>query len=142
MCGVLIASLVMADISTRIDTDAGLALIVLEGEVTAADVVDAAQTLHAQPQWNVHHNVIWDGRGISSLVVGHEEVVEMVDAKIEDSIGKEIMIVVREVDHMIATLCALLMKARGREAEVVATLEEALAALGLDRLPAPLARVA
>lgn len=131
----------MADSSIRIAEQAGLALVELSGEVTAADVVEAARALHALPNWDIRYDVIWDGRGITSLVIGHDDVIEMVDAKVEKSIGKEITIAVRELDHMMASLCALLLKARQREAVVVSTLEEALAEVGLDRLPETLTTV-
>lgn len=125
----------MADVSIQIDERAGLALVELGGEVEAEDVIGAARALHARPEWNVQYDVIWDGRGIVSLVIGHDDVIEMVDAKVEQSLGKEVTIAVREIDHMMASLCALLLKARRREAVVVATLAEALEELGLDRLP-------
>ena len=128
----------MADITTRIDKEVGIAFIALGGEVTAADVIGAAHALHDRPDWDAHYDVIWDGRGVTSLVIDHDDVLGMVDAKVERSVGKEVTIAVREIDHVMASLCALLLRVRGREAVVVASLEEALEELGLGRLPAAL----
>lgn len=130
----------MSSAAIRIDRQVGLALVELSGEVTGADIVEAAHTLHDLPEWDRRFDVIWDGRSVTMLSIMPGDLSDMVEAKVNDSIGKEIVVAVREIDQMMANLCALLLRARGREAKVVATLGEAVVEAGLDRLPAVLER--
>lgn len=128
----------MPALSIHIDEATGLALISGSGEVTGADIVDAARALHGHPKWDFRFDVLWDGRAVTSLVVTPDDIPEMVEAKTEHSVGKEVIVAVRSVDKMIADLSALLMRARGREAHAFYTLDEALDVLGLSELPTTL----
>ncbi len=125
----------MAQASIQIHETEGFALIEVGGEVRGQDIVQAAHTLRKDPRWRQHFNVIWDGRKVTSLLLEPNDLTEMVEAKAETTVGKEVTIAVRSLDVEMAKLCALLLRVRGLEASVVGTLEGALAELDLEELP-------
>ncbi len=128
----------MAQVTLHVYENEGFALISFAGEVHGDDIVAAARDLHEHPQWKRDFHVIWDGRGVTTLVIGPEDVPAMVEAKMEVSTGREVTVAVRDVDQELGKLCALLLRVRGREAVVVDSLGDAFAELGLAQVPGAL----
>ncbi len=118
-----------------IDPDSEVAVVELTGAIDGDECVAAARALHGHPRWERRYDVIWDGRGITGLVIDPRDMKEIVDAKTEDSSGLDVLIVQREVDYLVARLYTYLARSKGKEAHVFTTLDAALEALGLEALP-------
>ncbi len=122
----------------KIDPDAGLALAVKWGVLTGKDMVGTAHLLHGDPDWRPDFDVIWDCRGILKLVLEPADVPPMVAAHLENSTGEDVIVVRRQVDYSVSMLYAHLARREDKAVTVCWTMEEALAALGRDALPAAL----
>lgn len=121
-----------------IDPAVGLALVRITGAVTGADIARCARALQADPRWTPDLAVVWDERGITSLDVTPEGLKKMVEAQTRHATGPDFIVTEREDHEILLRLYAWRVQARGRPAQVFASLEQALAALGLDALPAAL----
>ncbi len=125
----------MARMPVHVYEDKGFGRVVMAGEVHGEDIVEAAHALLTHPRWRTSFDVIWDGRGVTSLILEPDDLAKMVEAKAEVTAGKEVTIAVRTLDKEMAKLCTLLLRVRGREVKVVGTLDEALAEVGLEEMP-------
>ena len=119
----------------RIDAAHRLALAEISGPVDGPMCLAAIVALHADPAWDPAYDVIWDGRGITELVLGTEDVKRNVEAKSVDSYGRDLIVVSRDIDYLAARLEAHLARTRGKEMRVFRSLDDALAVLGMDELP-------
>ncbi len=123
-----------------IDNARLLALVRLSGEVTGQDVVAAAEKLHAHATWDARCDVIWDYRAITSFVILPDEVAAILHARTRNSIGRDFILVKRDIEYAIARLYAYRAHGLGKEVQLCWHLDEVLAALELPALPGRLQR--
>lgn len=118
-----------------------LAVVRLTGSVTADVIVQCAEQLYADPQWNPGFSSIWDVRKIGELILLPEDVTHLLHLSREiiarAGTGRRAVVVARDLEHDIATLFSVREKPLGRETRVFWNLPEACAWLGVElNLPA------
>ncbi len=122
--------------SYHIDARRKLALIIVEGVVVGADLVEVVSSLVADPVWQSGYSELWDGRCIQSLTVDLPSLdrITRTVKKIRRKLGpgRAALVVHREVDFLIARLLAYTLRSRIREIRVFLTMEEAREWLGLE----------
>ena len=120
----------------RIDPEAGLALAELEGVVTGGDMLDAAQTLHADPDWHDGFDVLWDCSRVTKHLVGPEDVGPLLIEETGTGCGHDALVENERLgDTMISEMLTGFLRRRGKPAGVFHTRAEALKAIGREELP-------
>ena len=120
-----------------IDPSERLALIEMRGVVTGSMIVDAADRVHDDPAWEDGFDVVWNCAAVLAHDVLPADVGPIVDARVESGDGRDVLVCSPTFgDRAISEMLAVMCRRRGKAMTVHTTLNEALAALGRDALPA------
>lgn len=109
-----------------------VALLQFQGTVRGPDVIATTQAFHADDEWDPGMDVIWDCRRVRSLDLVAPDLMTLVDLRTSDTVGRDVSVVLRDLDRSIAELYKLVAERRGKDAFVCRTIADALRILGLD----------
>lgn len=112
-------------------------VIDLSGSITGGDLVDLLGVLVDNPLFRESTKRIWDGRGISELVLDLQDVTALrqeIDAYTASIRGRAAIVVRREIDQMAAHLYRAYLATR--TFEVFTNMDEALAWIRREDGPA------
>lgn len=118
--------------SYAIAPEADLCFLRYEGAVTGQESIRAIRDVHADPQWHRGMDLVCDYLGVHLLDIVPDELYEVFRLRTEDVTGRDACVVRRELDETIARLYQRMAEAKGKEAHVCHTLDEAFAALGVS----------
>ena len=110
-----------------IDGSRLLAIVRFTGEVTGRDLAEAAARLHAHAAWDARCDVIWDYRAIETFVIQPDEVAGIFEARTRNSVGRDAILVKRDLEYMIARLYAHRAQEVGKEVRLCWHMDEVLA---------------
>lgn len=121
-----------------VEVEQRIALAQFYGSVTVEDVAAVRRSVFLDPQWEPSFDIVFDARFITKLLFFPEDL-EIISCEIQEVSpgqdgGKTVVVVSREVDHMVAVvLVKRQQEVTKREARVFSGLEEARRWLGRDR---------
>ena len=125
-----------ASFSYAVDPDARLALARSWGELTGEDLRVIVETVHGDPAWGPSFDAIWDCSHVTAHVVEPSEVPPVVAEAAEGQSGRDVLVESAGLaESLFSTMLALTLRAHGKEAHVVRSVDEALRALGFEALP-------
>ena len=120
-----------------IDPRSRLAVARMAGTLTGADMQLIVRTVHQDPAWDVGCDAIWDCSEVAAHVVQPPEVEPLISEVVDGQTGRDILLSGPGLSaELFSKLLVLRLRRRGDAAERVQTLDEALAALGRDTMPA------
>lgn len=130
-----------ADLWTyAIDPAEALAYGRMWGVVTGQDMLRLVAAVHGDAAWRPGFDAVWDCRAVTAHVVSPEEVQPLVAEEAASGPGRDVLIENgRADDAALSQMLAAFCRRRGKDMTVYRVLDEALAALGRDALPASLA---
>ena len=112
--------------------DFGITHTAFSGAVTGQTLVGALRALHDDPRWRFGLDLLWDCRAVTGLALAPDELAALIEMGTEDTEGRDVSIVRRDLDEAIAVLFRHVAGRRGKEAHVCYGIDDALAVLGLD----------
>jgi hypothetical protein len=127
-------------VATCVQPELKLGLITFSGTVDAGDILRAMDEVYHAPSWEPTFTLLWDGRGIRSLVLEPEEVGHITSRavalrplkSVDPAAGREAVVVAREVDFIAARLLVeRTREGRVHEVRVFDVFGDATAWLGL-----------
>jgi hypothetical protein len=106
------------------------------GRVTGHQIADTLQAVYNDPNWQSGYDVIWDGSGITELVMEPPDIPALValqrDLAPRAGQGRDVIIAHRAIDDMMAQI--YIMAARSvRPAQLARSLSEAFRILASGR---------
>lgn len=123
----------------HIDPAAGLTLVRFSGKLTGPEVMEAMEAVFTHPDWQPAFDVIWDGSRNRQLVLVPGELerfVALLDRhRSPPGAGRDVVVVVREVDYVVARLYEHLSRKYSQRLVLCHSLEQAVEKLGLTSLP-------
>lgn len=123
----------------EIAPEAGLVLARMAGTLTGEGMLEILETVHADPRWESGFDVIWDCSAVEGHVVAPGDVHPLVIEDVRGGDGREVLVPNRSLtDEVIAQMLAVFARRKGKDVRVCSSLEEALAELDRDALPAGL----
>lgn len=125
-----------------VDASARLAYGRMWGLVTGQDMLALIAETHADPAWQNGFDAIWDCSAVTAHVVGPEEVAPIVEEEVASGDGRDTLVESPTVgESALSEMLAAFCRRRGKTMTVYTTLDDALAALGREELPEPMARL-
>jgi len=116
---------------TAVDAARQIGTIRLTGTVRAEEVLEAAAELYNDPAWRAGYGILWDGTGLTVLVVHPSDVEQFVAfaAAYRHDIGpgRTAWVFAREMDNLVAGHLFSQLKQPNRERQGFADVDEALA---------------
>lgn len=112
--------------------DRSLAAIRFAGSVRGRELVATTKALHQDERWHEGMDLIWDCRRVTHLDVQPPEMAEVVRLRTDDVSGRDVSVVSREIDVLIARLYQMMARVKGKKVYVCHTLGEAAERLKLD----------
>jgi hypothetical protein len=120
--------------SYSIDATNRLLLATLSGSVRASDIASALCAVYKDPNWKRGFDTVWDCTGIRELLFDRRDLQRLVGVQSElaakSGQGREILIVSRPVDRMMAKMYAFMMRGQTRSVTVCESKSVATQALG------------
>jgi hypothetical protein len=127
-------------VATCVQPELKLGLVAFAGTVDAEELVRTLDALRLDPRWVASYDLLWDGRGIRSLILDPDAVERVVhhglawNSRVEPDLapGREAVVVGREVDFLAARLLTARTQAgRRHEVRLFDTIEDAAGWFGL-----------
>ena len=131
-----------AEFSFAVDPDARLALACMGGTLTGPDMTHIVNAVHGDPAWEPSFDVIWDCSRVDAHVVSPGEETPVLEALSDEHAGRDLIVQGPGLSgDVFATMLVFRARRLGDAASSHHSVEEAVAALGRDALPARLRRV-
>jgi hypothetical protein len=115
--------------SYRIDPTNRRALGTLWGTVRGADIANAVRAIYEDPSWQPGFDTLWDSTGITQLLLERDDLPGVVAVQREMGLragqGREVIVVSRSLDDVMARMYAVMMRNEAREVRVFRSLAEA-----------------
>lgn len=122
-----------------VDPVARLAYGRMWGTVTGDEMLALITAVHDDPHWRSGFDAIWDCSRVHAHIVDIGEVAPLVDEEAASGHGRDALVESpRLAEIALAQLLAAFSRRRGKHVTVHTSVDDALAALGRDALPAPL----
>lgn len=120
------------------DAAGRVALGTLTGSADGPSLMGACRALVETPEWTPGWDVIWDGRGITRLELGDDDIAAIVRLKTMRreiyGTGREVLVVTALLRRLNAEIYASFSRLAGREVYVCASVAEAVETLGVTGL--------
>ena len=122
--------------TARIEASHRLGVATLLGAIDGVDFRNAMRALYEHPAWEPDFNALWDGRGLSVLLLQPEDVEHVLALTVElearMGTGRAAFVMPQELHRMIAGLIIRRRRPNGRERKVFESMEPALAWLEVE----------
>ena len=106
----------------------------LSGSVRASDIASALCVVYEDPNWRRGFDTVWECTGITELLFDRRDLQRLADVQSElatkSGQGREILIVSRPLDRMMAKMYAFMMRGQTRSVSVCGSKSGATQALG------------
>ena len=123
-----------------VDPALGIGMVHAVGYVSGTDIANANESLYSDPAWRAGFDEMWDCSAIQEFDVSPSEMQAIAQMEVagQERIGqgRVALVMTREVVQMVGALYRRLVSEAERPVEIVLTLDEAAAWLGLDAVPA------
>ena len=111
-----------------IDPAARLATVRLSGSVRGPDIAAAYAAIYRDPAFGPRFDLLWDGTAVTELLFDLDDLPSFVRLHSEfgevASSGRDIILVTRPMDKMMADMYAAMMKKQNREVHVCTSRQE------------------
>jgi hypothetical protein len=122
-----------------IDHARGLVTVTMSETVTGAQVGTAIEAIYGDPAWRPGYDVLWDGTGITQLLFEKSDLPTFVALQRDYAElaghGRDVILVIRALDFVMAKTYALMMRSAPRPVYVFKSLTEAREILERPRNP-------
>lgn len=102
----------------------------MSGRVHGTDIAETVSAIYYDPAWQPGMNILYDARGITELLMDHEDIPRIVAAQHEHAAragqGVDVILVSRALDFAMAQMYEKMARGAVRQTYVTKSEEEAL----------------
>lgn len=112
----------------RIDSSRRLATVILSGTVHGYEITETIESLYRDPIWTSGFDILWDATNIAELLFEQTDIPNFVRLQVQYvavAPRREVILVKRDLDEMMAKIYAVQVKSAGHQAYVCRSETEA-----------------